>query len=79
MSSQRIPPLGCAACWELPQRWPGDSQLSCPILTEDGMCRQILLRHPNNKSYENLFSGFRVVTCGKTDGRANVAKLIGVT
>jgi hypothetical protein len=41
----------------------------CPILSKFVFSRQIFVKVPNIKFYENLFSRSRADTCGQTDGR----------
>jgi hypothetical protein len=46
----------------------------CAILTSTRMFQQILVKLPNIKFNENLFSDSLLVTCGKTDGQGSMVK-----
>jgi len=55
------------------------AQYFCPILTKFGIPRQILIEVPGMKCQGNLLNGSRSLTHEgvRTDGRTDVAKLIG--
>ena len=42
--------------------------LFSPVLIEIGICRQIVIKSPNMKTYENLSAGSGVVAFGQADG-----------
>jgi hypothetical protein len=50
--------------WDLIRRLKG---LSCQVLMEFEISRQIFEKYPNVKFNENPSSGRRVVSCGQTD------------
>jgi hypothetical protein len=49
----------------------------CMILTEFGFSRHILIELPNIKFHVNPSSGFRAETCGRSDRRTDMTKLMG--
>jgi hypothetical protein len=55
--------------------------VKCPlffqILMKLEFSQQIFEKYLNIKFHENLFSGSRVVPCGRTNRRTDMAKLIG--
>jgi len=52
------------------------TRYSCSILVKLEFSRQIIEKYSDIKFHEYLFSGSRVVSCGRTDRWTNIAKLI---
>jgi hypothetical protein len=46
------------------------------ILNNTGMCSYFLIKLHNTKLHENLFNGFKVVTCREMDGHTYMSKLV---
>ena len=54
------------------------SRCSCQIVVKFEFSRQFFEKYSNIKFHENSFSDSRVVPCGQTDRRTDMAKLIVV-